>query len=99
MVGIGDALIVVNQTRESKTVINALIDDNFGKKWMSKNDSTYIPANKNFKISSINNELTIKEAKLIKNSLENLGLGPSISKEASPASYPINHSLEYSRIT
>ena len=55
MVGIGDALIVVNQTRESKTVINALIDDNFGKKWMSKNDSTYIPANKNFKISSINN--------------------------------------------
>lgn len=70
MVGIGDALIVVNQTRESNTVINALIDDNFGKKWMSKNDSTYIPANKNFKISSINNELTIKEAKLIKNSLE-----------------------------
>ena len=70
MVGIGDALIVVNQTRESKTVINALIDDNFGKKWMSKNDSTYIPANKNFKISSINNELTIKEAKLIKNSIE-----------------------------
>ena len=52
---------------KSKTVINALIDDNFGKKWMSKNDSTYIPANKNFKISSINNELTIKEAKLIKN--------------------------------
>ena len=37
---------------------------------MSKNDSTYIPANKNFKISSINNELTIKEARLIKKSIE-----------------------------
>ena len=64
----GDSKSSMNKIR--KTVINALIDDNFGKKWMSKNDSTYIPANKNFKISSINNELTIKEAKLIKNSIE-----------------------------
>ncbi len=70
MVGIGDVLIVVNSTRESKTVINALIDDNFGKKWMSKSDSTYIPANKNSEISLLKNKLTIKEAKLIKKSLE-----------------------------
>ena len=70
MVGIGDALIVLNSTRETKTVINALVDDNFGKKWMSKSDSTYISANKNSEISSVKNELTIKEAKLIKKSLE-----------------------------
>ena len=70
MVGIGDALIVVNLTTESKMVLNSLVDDNFGKKWMSKNDSTYISANKNSEISSVKNELTIKEAKLIKKSLE-----------------------------
>ena len=70
MVGIGDALIVVNPTKESKKVLNALIDDNFGEKWMSKNDSTYISANKNSDISSLKNKLTIKETKLIKNSIE-----------------------------
>jgi len=70
MVGIGDALIVVNPTKESKKVLNALIDDNFGEKWMSKNDSTYISANKNSDISSLKNKLTIKEMKLIKNSIE-----------------------------
>ena len=71
MVGIGDALIVVNPTRESKIVINALIDDNFGEIWMSKNDSTYISANKNSEISSLKNKLTIKEAKLVKSSINN----------------------------
>ena len=70
MVGIGDALIAVNLTPESKTVLNALVDDNFGQKWMSKNDSAYISANKNSQISSLKNKLTIKEAKLIKTSLE-----------------------------
>ena len=47
-----------------------MVDDNFGQKWMSKNDSTYISANKNSKISLLKNKLTIKEAKLIKTSLE-----------------------------
>jgi len=70
MVGIGDALIVLNSTRETKTVINALVDDNFGKKWMSKSDSTYISANKNSEISLLKNELTFKEAKLIKKAIE-----------------------------
>ncbi len=70
MVGIGDALIVLNSTRETKTVTNALVDDNFGKKWMSKSDSTYISANKNSEISLLKNELTFKEAKLIKKAIE-----------------------------
>ncbi len=60
MVGIGDALIILNSKTETKTVMNALIDDNFGKKWMSKSDSTYISANKNSEISLLNNGLTSK---------------------------------------
>jgi len=69
MVGIGDALIVVNPTSESKVVINALIDDNFGEIWMSKSDSTYIAANKNSQISFLNNKLTIKETELVKSAI------------------------------
>ena len=70
MVGIGDALIVVKESKESRKVLNALISNDFGKSWLSKNDSTYISANMNSEISTLRNKQTIKETGLIKKSLE-----------------------------
>ena len=70
MVGIGDALIVINESKESRKVLNALISNDFGKSWLSKNDSTYISANMNSEISTLTNKQTIKETGLIKKSLE-----------------------------
>jgi len=68
IVGIGDVLTVLNYSNATQEVFNALIDESFGETWMSKPDSTYIPANK-LNQNSIKNPLTDKEANLIRVSL------------------------------
>jgi hypothetical protein len=52
-------------------VINLLVSENFGKNWMSKEDSQFIAANINSNIESLNNQMTIKETNLVKASLDN----------------------------
>ena len=71
MVGIGDALIITNYTKDSKVVFNSLISDNFGKIWMTKKDASYIPANKNASLEVLKNNQTKKEASLVKEAVEN----------------------------
>ncbi len=68
IVGIGDILTVLNYDEETKIVFNKLIDESFGKNWMSYTDSSYIPANlKN--TNYIANPVTSKERDLIIKSL------------------------------
>ena len=68
MVGIGDVITVLNYSHPTQEVFNAIIDESFGQNWMSKPDASYIPANK-LNQNLISNPLTEKEAKLIKQSL------------------------------
>ena len=69
IVGIGDILTVLNYDEETKIVFDKLIDESFGKNWMSHTDSSYIPANlKN--TNYIANPVTSKERDLIINSLK-----------------------------
>ena len=69
IVGIGDILTVLNYDEETKIVFDKLINESFGKNWMSHTDSSYIPANlKN--TNYIANPLTSKERDLIINSLK-----------------------------
>ena len=68
IVGIGDVLTVLNYDEDTKLVFDKLIDESFGKTWMSRTDSSYIPANiKN--INYIANPITSKERDLIIKSL------------------------------
>ena len=68
IVGIGDILTVLNYDEETKIVFDKLIDESFGKNWMSYTDSSYIPANlKN--TNYIANPVTSKERDLIIKSL------------------------------
>tara|TARA_B100000927_G_scaffold134232_1_gene108212 strand:- start:692 stop:1951 length:1260 start_codon:yes stop_codon:yes gene_type:complete len=68
IVGIGDVLTVLNYDEDTKLVFDKLIDESFGKNWMSHTDSSYIPANiKN--INNIANPITSKERDLIIKSL------------------------------
>ena len=68
IVGIGDILTVLNYSNETEVVFNALINEEFGKKWMNQLDATYVPANKLNK-NPIMNPLTKKEAELVMVSL------------------------------
>ncbi len=69
IVGIGDVLTVLNYDEDTKLVFDKLIDESFGKTWMSHKDSSYIPANiKN--INYIANPITSKERGLIIKSLK-----------------------------
>ena len=68
MVGIGDVVTILNYSNATQEVFNAIIDESFGQNWMNKPDATYIPANK-LNQNLIANPLTEKEAKLIKQSL------------------------------
>ena len=36
MVGIGDSLVILNESNKSLEVFRALVDDNFGQIWISK---------------------------------------------------------------
>jgi len=64
IVGIGDILTVLNYSNETEVVFNALINENFGEKWMNEADASYIPANKLNK-NLIINPLTQREAEII----------------------------------
>ena len=69
IVGIGDVLTVLNYDEDTKLIFDKLIDESFGKTWMSHTDSSYIPANiKN--INYIVNPITSKERDLIRISLK-----------------------------
>ena len=69
MVGIGDSLVILNSSSKSLEVFNALLDDNFGQKWISKQDSMFISANKNSNIEDIENNMLYKETLLVRNAL------------------------------
>ena len=71
MVGIGDSLVILNSSNKSLEVFNALLDDNFGQKWISKQDSMFISANKNSNIEDIENNMLYKETLLVRNALNN----------------------------
>ena len=47
----------------------ALLDDNFGQIWISKQDSMFISANKNSNIEDIENNMLYKETLLVRNAL------------------------------
>lgn len=68
IVGIGDILVATNAKKSTEIVINILINDTFGEKWMSNTDATYIPANLNNK-NQINNPLTLKEKNIVQQAL------------------------------
>tara|TARA_B100001113_G_C21086204_1_gene612221 strand:- start:370 stop:1635 length:1266 start_codon:yes stop_codon:yes gene_type:complete len=68
IVGIGDALTVLNYSDSTVEVFNLLLDESFGKEWMNKQDASYVPANKQNK-NLITNPLTYKEAELVQAAL------------------------------
>ena len=69
MVGIGDSLVILNSSNKSLEVFKALLDDNFGQIWISKQDSMFISANKNSNIEDIENNMLFKETLLVRNAL------------------------------
>ena len=69
MVGIGDSLVILNQSNKSLEVFRALVDDNFGQIWISKSDSNFISANKNSNIEQIENNMLLKETLFVRNAL------------------------------
>jgi alpha-glucoside transport system substrate-binding protein len=69
MIGIGDILVATNKKDTTVKVLNHLIDENFGKLWMSKIDATYIPANIN-NLNKIENPMTKKEQIFVSKALE-----------------------------
>ena len=70
VVGIGDSLVLLNETTDTVKVYQRLIDKNFGQYWMKQTDATFIPANINSDISNIENPLTYKEANIVRKAQE-----------------------------
>ena len=69
MVGIGDSLVILNSSDKSLDVFKSLTSNNFGEKWISKDDSMFISANRNSNIEQIDNKLLLKETLLVRSSL------------------------------
>ena len=69
MVGIGDSLVILNESNKSMEVFRSLVDDNFGQSWISKRDSAFISGNKNSNIEQIENKMLLKETLLVRNAL------------------------------
>ena len=69
MVGIGDSLVILNESNKSIEVFRSLVDDNFGQSWISKRDSAFISGNKNSNIEKIENKMLLKETLLVRNAL------------------------------
>ena len=69
MVGIGDSLVILNESNKSIEVFRSLVDDNFGQSWISKRDSAFISGNKNSNIEQIENKMLLKETLLVRNAL------------------------------
>ena len=69
MVGIGDSLVILNESNKSIEVFRSLVGDNFGQSWISKRDSAFISGNKNSNIEQIENKMLLKETLLVRNAL------------------------------
>ena len=67
VVGIGDSLVLLNDDAVVIEVLKRLIRSDFGNYWMQQPDATFVPANMQSDISIITNQITIKEANIIRN--------------------------------
>ena len=67
VVGIGDSLVLLNDDAVVVEVLKRLIRSDFGNYWMQQPDATFVPANMQSDISIITNQITIKEANIIRN--------------------------------
>jgi len=67
VVGIGDSLVLLNDDAVVIEVLKRLIRSDFGNYWMQQPDATFVPANMKSDISIITNQITIKEANIIRN--------------------------------
>lgn len=70
MVGIGDVLAALNDNSNTINTAKLLLSVDFGKNWISKENSQYISANINSRIESIKNPMLVKETNLIKASFK-----------------------------
>ena len=70
VVGIGDALVLIEDDQVAKNVISEILSSNFGEKWSSYPDTEFISANKYFNREIINNELTQYEFDIVHASLQ-----------------------------
>ena len=70
VVGIGDNIVLINDSILSRQVISKILSKNFGEIWSAYEDSHYISANKNFNKNKIINKLTLYEYSIVHNSLD-----------------------------
>ena len=71
IVGIGDALVLVENNEVSITTMQSLLSKNFGEVWAQKNNSEFISANKNFDSAFIENSLTSYKFDITHDALKN----------------------------
>ena len=70
VVGIGDAVVLIEDDQEARNVISEILSSKFGEKWSSYSDAEFISANKHFNREIINNELTQYEFDIVHSSLK-----------------------------
>ena len=70
MVGIGDTIVILDNSKASIEVFKSLTNKSFGKIWITKEDSTYISANMISNIDGIKNKMLIKKTELVRNALK-----------------------------
>jgi len=70
VVGIGDAIVLIEDDQIARNVISEILSSNFGEKWSSYPDTEFISANKYFNGEIINNELTQYEFDIVHASLQ-----------------------------
>ena len=69
VVGIGDALVLINDNQVARNVMSEILSFRFGKTWSSYQDTEFISANKYFNREIINNELTQYEFDIVHEAL------------------------------
>ena len=70
VVGLGDAIVLIDDSPSSRNVISEILSSKFGEKWSNYPDTEFISANKNFNHKVINNELTKYEFEIVHASLK-----------------------------
>ena len=70
VVGIGDAVVLIEDVQRARNVISEILSSKFGEKWSSYSDTEFISANKYFNREIINNELTQYEFDIVHSSLK-----------------------------
>ena len=70
LVGIGDAVVLIDDDYRARNVISEILSSKFGEKWSSYSDTEFISANKYFNREIINNELTKYEFDIVHASLK-----------------------------